>query len=150
MEIVVREFAEADRGSLRALFLASRNAAFTWAPAGTHKDEDFDATTKGERILVAVHEGNVVGFVSIWEPDNFLHNLFVHPSFLRRRVGKTLLMSCDKYFSGTPTLKCLKANESASQFYLSQGWSVRHEADGPDGRYLLMAREPTQAMPRRY
>jgi GNAT superfamily N-acetyltransferase len=146
VEIVIREFAEADRRSLRTLFVASRNAAFAWVPAGTHKDEDFDVATKGELILVAVHHRDIVGFVSIWGPDNFLHLLFVHPLFWRRGVGKTLLMSCDKYCSGTPTLKCLKANDSARQFYLSQGWSVRHEADGPDGRYLLMARESRQAM----
>jgi len=147
VEIEIREFAEADRGSLRALFLASRNAAFAWVPAGTHKDEDFDVATKGERILVAAHQRDIIGFASIWEPDNFLHHLFVHPLFLRCGVGKTLLLSCNKYFCGTPTLKCLKANESARQFYLSQGWSVRHEADGPDGRYLLMARESTRATP---
>ena len=148
MEIVVREFAEADRASLRALFVASRDAAFAWVPSGTHRAEDFDVTTKGERILVAVHQGDIVGFASIWEPDNFLHNLFVHPLFLRRGVGKILLKRCDKYFSDAPILKCIKANESAIQFYLSQGWSVRHEADGPDGGYLLMARESIPAMPR--
>ena len=47
-----------------------------------------------------------------------------------------LLAGCDKYFSGTPTLKCLKANERAKRFYQSQGWRVRSEADGPEGPYF--------------
>lgn len=99
---------------------------------------DFDEHTQGERVLVAVGEGKILGFASVWEPESFLHNLFVHPAFKRRGVGQALLASCARYFSGTPRLKCLKANLDAIRFYKFQGWRIVREEFGPEGPYLLM------------
>lgn len=138
MQIVVRDFVEADREALRALFVAARDAAFSWAAAGAHRLEDFDASTAGERILVAEHACHPIGFASVWQEDSFLHNLFVHPLHQGRGAGTMLLAACDRHFSSVPTLKCLKANERAWLFYQSQGWRVRNEADGPEGPYVLM------------
>ena len=76
MQIVVRDFVEADREALRALFVAARDAAFSWAAAGAHRLEDFDASTAGERILVAELASHPIGFASVWQEDSFLHNLF--------------------------------------------------------------------------
>jgi GNAT superfamily N-acetyltransferase len=140
MNVTVREFLESDREALRELFVAARNQAFSWALSSEFKPEDFDSFTKDERVLVAVLGNRQIGFASIWEADSFLHNLFIHPEYQRRGVGKTLLGCCEKYFSGTATLKCVKANDSARQFYESQGWSVHSEAEGPEGPYLLMER----------
>lgn len=140
MDILVREFAEADREALRLLYVASRNATFNWNAFELHQASDFDAHTEGERILVAVADAEILGFASVWEPDSFLHNLFVHPSATRQGVGQALLASCTQYFSNTPTLKCLKANVNATQFYKSQGWESLREEVGPDGPYFLMAK----------
>ena len=140
MNILVREFEEADRDALRLLYVASRDAAFTWSAAGAHRPGDFDLHTEGERILVAAVGAEVLGFASIWEPDSFLHNLFVHPSFTRKGVGRALLAGCAKHLSAPPTLKCMKANTKALQFYASQGWRALREEVGPDGPYFLMAK----------
>lgn len=143
MDILVREFAEADREALRALYFASRQAAFPTGPPWAHRLGDFDMVTSGERILVATGTGGApVGFASIFEPDSFLHNLFVHPAFQRCGVGKALLASCDKYFIAAGTLKCLKANESAQRFYLSQGWAIQAEVEEETGNYFLMGPLP--------
>ncbi|KAB2968974.1 MAG: GNAT family N-acetyltransferase [Zoogloea sp.] len=138
--MTIREFEEADRAALRLLYLASRNAAFTWSAIESFQAGDFDIHTDGERILVAEGNGAILGFASIWEPDSFLHNLFVHPSFTRKGVGRALLAGCAKHFSGPPTLKCMKANTQALQFYASQGWSTLREETGPDGPYFLMTK----------
>lgn len=140
MNVFVREFRESDRETLRELFVATRDDAFSWASPLDHKLEDFDVVTQGETILVAVTEDRPIGFASIFEADSFLHNLFVHPQSQGQGVGKVLLASCERYFCAVPTLKCVKANEAARQFYQSQGWRVRGEAEGPDGPYLLMER----------
>lgn len=139
MNILVREFEEADRGALRLLYAASRDAAFPWQGAGAHRPDDFDVHTEGERILVAVVGAEIQGFASIWEPDSFLHHLFVHPSALRQGIGRVLLAQCGRYFTRPPTLKCLRANGRALRFYQAQGWRVLREGVGPDGPYLLMA-----------
>lgn len=143
MKIIVREFEETDREALRDLYVASRNAAFIWDCGKRHLQFDFDAHTEGEKVLVAVADEKIIGFASIWEPDSFLHNLFVHPSAMRQGVGKALLAHCAKYFCGKPRLKCLKANTNALAFYRSQGWSVLREELGPDGPYLLLERQAT-------
>ncbi|MBN9340203.1 MAG: GNAT family N-acetyltransferase [Comamonadaceae bacterium] len=146
---VIREHQAVDLQALRKLFVESRDAAFPWVSAGRHQEVDFDVTTAGELVLVAFAsnvEVNAVplGFASIWEPDGFLHNLFVHPSAQRRGVGSALLAACAPYFGHhTPTLKCLRANESATRFYLTRGWRLQSEGEGPEGPFLLMRKIAT-------
>lgn len=141
MRLTVREFEEQDRAALRQLYTASRRAAFTWQDAAAFQPADFDTNTKGECILVALADGEPVGFASIWEPDSFLHALFVHPDFQHKGVGKMLLTHCSAYFTAaTPTLKCLKANTPAIGFYTHQGWQAVADGDSSDGPYLLFAR----------
>lgn len=140
MQVSVRTFVEADREALRQLFVDSRDAAFSWASAGAHQLEDFDVGTAGERILVAVHAHLPIGFASVWQEDSFLHHLFVDPRYQGLGVGKMLLVACEPYFAGVPTLKCLTANARAQQFYQAQGWRLRSQADSPEGAYVLMER----------
>ncbi len=131
MEVSVRELVEADRETLRRVHVAARDATFVWARPGAHWLKDFDKNTAGERVLVAVCSGVPLGFAAIWEPDSFLHSLFVDPDFQRRGVGGALLAACEKYFSQAPTLKYIKASESVQRFYLSQGWRVIGQGQGP-------------------
>lgn len=137
----VRPFIEGDRAALRALFVASRDAAFVWDAPGTHRVEDFDAATAGEIILVALLDGRAAGFASIWEPESFLHNLFVHPAFQSRGVGTALLDACAPHFRATATLKCLKLNRDALQFYRARGWTIRGDGAHDGGAYLLLGRD---------
>ena len=139
----IRTFVEADRPALRNLFVVVRNQAFTWAPPGNHRLEDFDMVTEGERILVATTAGagEALGFAAVWEPESFLHSLFVHPDWQGQGIGKALLAACQPYFTATPTLKCLEANRAARAFYGSQGWQLRQRGESADGAYLLLARE---------
>jgi ribosomal protein S18 acetylase RimI-like enzyme len=149
MRIQVRAFEEHDRDALRRLYAASRSATFTWVPAFEHRLLDFDRDTHEEKILVASGEPGVLGFASIWEADSFLHNLFVHPHFVRRGVGRALLSQCAAHFSGAPTLKCLVANQNALGFYKHLGWQPLAEGVGPGGPYLLLGRPQASEAQRR-
>ena len=140
-QVRIRPFTERDRAALRRVFVAARDAAFVWAPPGSHRPKDFDATIAGEIVLVAVADDAPIGFASIWQPDNFLHNLFVHPDFQRRGVGSALLAACAPYFHATATLKCLKRNRVARRFYGAHGWSVRGEGKDAGGAYLVLGRD---------
>lgn len=137
----VRPFEPQDLAALRRLFLQARTATFTWLDATTFQLHDFDLHTLGERVLVALLDGEPVGFASIWEPDSFLHNLFIAPAAQRRGVGAALLAACAAYFTQPPTLKCLKANANALAFYERMGWRVIGEGDAADGPYVLMRGE---------
>ncbi|WP_232515188.1 GNAT family N-acetyltransferase [Burkholderia ambifaria] len=78
----------ADMPALRELFLRSRREAFVWQPAGAFRLADFDAQTDGERLRVAEDDGGqLAGFVSVWEPDHFIHHLYVHRPHHRRGIG---------------------------------------------------------------
>lgn len=139
--IHIRPFEEADRENLRELFLESRRATFTWLDYETFQREDFDSATQGESILVAEVEGKIVGFSAVWEADNFLHSLFLHPDFLRQGIGSVLLAACMKDLGRPARLKCLCRNEKAIAFYQSHGWNIAERGSDPLGDYFVMRLE---------
>ncbi|MEW6119144.1 MAG: GNAT family N-acetyltransferase [Pseudomonadota bacterium] len=145
MSLHIREFVESDRPALQKLYVASRAAAFPWLASSEFQLEDFDRDTREERVIVAFLGVIPVGFASVWEPDSFLHNLFVHPDFLRRGIGRALVERSMSYFKGPATLKCLLGNSSAHAFYLHLGWHVTGYGESSDGRYYLMTAGPTGA-----
>ena len=130
--------ADADRPALRALFLQARRATFHWRAADDFQPGDFDEQTRGERVLVAEDEaGAVTGFVSVWEPDSFVHHLYVAPDRQRQGIGQALLRA-----AGWPQvalrLKCLTRNESALAFYRAHGFVETDAGLAEDGDYLLL------------
>ncbi len=71
-----RLFSECDRNALRKIYLHSRKHAFDWMDSSLYKEDDFDRDTEGEKIWVATNGSKPVGFISVWEPDNFIHHLY--------------------------------------------------------------------------
>ncbi|MDQ9557763.1 GNAT family N-acetyltransferase, partial [Serratia marcescens] len=69
--------------------------------------EDFDGATLGEAIWVAEDGGTLLGFVSVYREDNFIHNLYVDPHQPPRGVGSALLQAAQATFTATGSLKCL-------------------------------------------
>lgn len=123
---------------LRDIFFEIRLKEFFWEDKNEIKLSDFDSNTKGEFILTAYVENKIAGFISIWEEDNFIHNLFVLKEFRRLGVGKALLDKTIKC-KGTPlTLKCMKDNINSVKFYLSQNWEIKKEVSSLNGNYYLM------------
>ncbi len=139
MNLEIREFVESDRALLRQLYVASRAAAFPWLNPSALRLEDFDRDTREERVIVAKLGATPAGFASIWEPDNFLHNLFVHPDHFRKGIGRALIGRSMRYLGGHASLKCLRANSLAHAFYLHLGWHVTGYGESPDGPYYLMS-----------
>lgn len=91
-------------------------------------DDTFLSETKGELTLVAVHDGQIYGFISVWEVEWFIHHLFVDPAAQGRGVGSALLASIAGVAKGSPVhLKCLTKNVQALAFYASAGFEVTDE-----------------------
>lgn len=137
VSIVIQKAKKEEYDELRKIFLATRQEDFKWLEPDSIKIEDFDTSTEGELILVAKINSKIAGFVSIWEEDRFIHNLFVSLSFKRHGVGKALIEESIKAVGLPLTLKCVKANLSALNFYLSQGWTIVEEVKDTEPYYLM-------------
>jgi len=70
----IKTFSEQYRNALRSIYLESRKSTFTWLETSTYQLLDFDQDTEAERIHVALEGDDVLGFISVWEPDNLLRN----------------------------------------------------------------------------
>ena len=133
-----RRFQESDRATCRLVYKHARTSTFTWFDSKEFGEEDFDRDTAGELIWVATDGDDLLGFISVWEKDNFIHNLFVHPARLGQGVGTTLLTLALEHIGRPARLKCDAGNVRARKFYLSRGWTIAERAIGPHGEYFLM------------
>lgn len=127
-----------DAEALAALYLETRLHYFHWLNADSLSKGDFSRDTSGERIWVAELNDVLVGFISAWESENYIHNLFVDVKFSRRGIGSALLNTCLENIGRPARLKCVAENFSALDFYHAQGWQTIAEGVGSDGEYQLM------------
>jgi RimJ/RimL family protein N-acetyltransferase len=142
MSIFVRQALAQDWPALRQLFLASRRHAFAWQAIEHFRLADLDEQTVDESIWVAqAPHDELAGFVSLWEPDHFIHHLHVAPTHQRHRVGKMLLQALPQWEVHRYQLKCLLRNEKALAFYAACGFMTVGAGEGEDGSYLLLERK---------
>lgn len=136
--ILVLEATQSNYEELREIFFTVRRNTFHWIEPEGLKLSDFDESTKDELILVALIKNEIVGFVSIWVPDKFIHNLFVLQDFQGKGVGTALVNEAIKRVGLPLTLKCVKSNTKAFNYYKSHNWKIEKEEMGNEGLYYLM------------
>lgn len=136
--ILVLEAKQSNYEELREIFFTVRQNTFHWIEPEELKLSDFDESTKDELILVALIKNKIVGFVSIWVPDKFIHNLFVLQDFQGKGVGTALVNEAIKRVGLPLTLKCVKLNTKAFNYYKSHNWKIEKEEMGNEGLYYLM------------
>lgn len=137
--IQLRPAKHTDLPELANLFLSARRQAFHWCDPEAFQPGDFATQTEGEIIHLAEDpEGRLLGFVSIWLPDSFVHHLYVAPEHQRRGVGTVLLESLPSWLPLPHTLKCLARNLPAIAFYQRHGWVEKDRGRDQLGDYLLM------------
>jgi len=104
----------------------------------------FRAETEGELVLVATLDQRVRGYLSLWEPDWFIHHLYVAPADHRLGIGTSLLSAVIQQATDHPlSLKCKLANKSAIRFYKALGFQETVER-GTDqyGDWIRLSRIP--------
>ncbi|SDF22405.1 Ribosomal protein S18 acetylase RimI [Fontibacillus panacisegetis] len=136
--IIIQNAQEEDYEQLRRIFFQSQRDDFHWVDSRSLQMSDFDHSVEGELIITASIKGQIAGFMSIWEEDHFIHNLFVASEFRRYGVGKALLDEAIKLLGKPLSLKCVKKNTNAVHFYLSQGWSIQKEETDTQEPYYFM------------
>ncbi|MDR9855999.1 GNAT family N-acetyltransferase [Paenibacillus sp. VCA1] len=130
-----------DYPELRRIYLVSRRQSFVWENEHEMSLEDFDRDTVDEYILLAEAESRIVGFASLYLPEDFIHLLFVDPGFSGIGAGSKLLQAAVEKMNKPLTLKCVSANHKALKFYEKNGWKKVVEEAGPSGKYWLMSYE---------
>jgi len=71
---MIREMRQDDVDPLKEVYFQTRSQTFGWLSKQAIGPDDFEKDTEGERIWVAELEEKVVGFISVWEPENFIHH----------------------------------------------------------------------------
>ncbi|MDR6759457.1 ribosomal protein S18 acetylase RimI-like enzyme [Mycoplana sp. BE70] len=136
--MLIRPSTPIDMPALRELFLQSRQAAFNWELASARTLLDFDSETEGERQMVALDGKRLIGFISIWEADDFIHHLHVHPQFLRRGIGRALLHALPGWYTKPYRLKCVSLNNAALAFYRNNGFRPVGSGVADNYEYVLL------------
>lgn len=138
----IRPAQPSDLPALSALYRRCLERA-DWFPAAALAEIDFAADTRDELVLVADDAGDrLLGFIGVWEPDSFIHHLYVEEGQRGKGVGKALLASIAGQLRYPWRLKCVVQNEAAYRFYTSQGWREIERALGARGEYALMQFDP--------
>ncbi|RKF17396.1 GNAT family N-acetyltransferase [Alginatibacterium sediminis] len=133
----IREAEDRDWLALRQLYLAQRQLTFSYLDTSSYQLSDFESDTEGERLWVASLSTEIIGFISVWPADSFIHHLYVDSVHQGKGVGSQLLAEVQFTYSEL-SLKCNVQNHKALEFYAAKGF-VR-DSQGGDGleSYYLM------------
>ena len=136
--ITIRPAEPSDTDALQRLYEEFVHEA-DWLPEEAKKDPDFAATSAGERVTVAESaEGEIVGLMSVWERESFVHTLCVSDAWKGQGIGTRLLDSLEGWLPQPWRLKCVAANRQAVGFYRGRGWRHIETAIGKQGVYYLL------------
>jgi len=127
--------------ALRALYMVTRTSTFTWIDSSGYQIKDFDEHITDDTVYLAVADGKVLGFIAVYEPDNFIHHLFVADDAQGIGVGSKLLTMLTELNGRAQILKCMVKNEKALQFYYSKGFVEVGKGTGVVGDYLVLRHE---------
>lgn len=139
--LTIRPATDDDAEALARIYLDARMAHFHWVPRSELALTDFARDSQYEIVWVATDtNAHVLGFVSVWEPDSFIHLLFVAPGYENQGIGRALLQHLDLWLPFPHRLKCVAVNQPALAFYRRLGW--QEAGEGMDGghRYLILER----------
>ncbi len=104
------------------LYEVSGNAAFTWRPKNWFRAADFLRMTKSEEVYVAESRGAILGLMSFYRPQNFIHCLYIDPATQGFGIGSALVEAADHIAGGPLALKVDEANTRAREFYHRHGF----------------------------
>lgn len=125
--------------ALQKIFLESRQKTFHWLDTSDYNLNDFDHQTEGESVLVAVLDDKVVGFISLWMPNNFIHHLYLDEKYKNQKIGSKLLEEAIQSMEYPITLKCLVNNTKAIDFYNRKGFIEEERGKSAQGEYILFS-----------
>jgi ribosomal protein S18 acetylase RimI-like enzyme len=135
---LVRAYQVSDAAACAAIFHRAWHSGHPYAPRSIDIAA-FEENTREERILVAEHnDRGIVGFASIYEPQSFIHNLYVDPASQSEGIGEALLAHAVALAGGRASLKCQTRNPRALAFYRRLGWVEFAAGMGEFGPWIAL------------
>lgn len=138
MIISLTKFEEKHRDILRKIYVDEKIRMQKENALLGEEIPDFDTDTEGELILIAELNEVPVGFISVWEKENFIHHLYISKPHQMMGIGKLLLAAITNGENKTFGLKCLTANKAALNFYTSLGWKKTSLGHSGEGDYVFL------------
>ena len=126
-----------DLPALREIYLKVRQAVFTWFDTSHYQLSAFDTDTVGEFTLVARVDEIAIGFISAYQPDNFIHHLYVSKEYQNQGIGKMLLNAMLENLQSPVRLKCLQKNNAGMAFYERNGFIKKERGVSLEGVFIV-------------
>lgn len=139
--MIIRKANEKDTHALEILFQLTRQSTFILRSGDEFQIGDYQKSTAEDEVWVAEKIGEIVGCVSTYPFDKFIHNLFVHPKYQGQGIGSELLKIAEQNLSRPMTLKIAMDNLKVCGFYEKYGWyqvSMHNDMDEP---YVLYRKD---------
>jgi ribosomal protein S18 acetylase RimI-like enzyme len=140
MTISVRRAVPADHPVCAEIFIETVTATFPNEPPEGKTAEAYANSVAGEEQWVAINGSEIIGYISIYWPTNFIHSLYVRPSCQGQGAGRALLANALRGAKGDMELKTDKANMRAFTFYRRHGWRVVGEGMAATGPWWRLRR----------
>ncbi len=121
-DFVIRLADAADIAEAAALFERVSRAAMHWIAPQDQTADLFLGFARDETVWVAVAGNAVIGTASLYEPESFLHSLYVDQAWQGRGVGATLMEAAAQRARAPLSLKVQALNGPARGFYARRGF----------------------------
>ena len=136
----IRTLAPGDLEAVEHIYARSMETA-DWLPPAARSKTDFGEVSRGEVVNVYVDRTTkILGFISVWREDSFIHHLYVGANARRQGVGTALIESLGTWLPLPWSLKCVLLNEPARSFYAARGFIEVSTHTDESAPYVLMQR----------
>jgi len=134
LAVTIRRARSDEITACAALYERVGNATFTWRPENWFRASDFLRFAKEEAVYIAESNGQILGLLSLYRPEGFVHCLYVDLPAQGLGIGTALLAHAAKEVRGPLTLKVDEPNRRALSFYKQLGF--QELARTPGALYL--------------
>jgi len=129
-----------DLAEAAALYHRVATATLHWMPPNSFTPAVFMEQARHETVWLAWEEGRIVGLAALYEPDSFLHSLYVDAGRQGRGIGLALLNTVAAAAAGPLSLKVEVQNLRARRFYAREGFSERETGVSDGSQWILLSR----------
>lgn len=137
---LVRRVRQEELGEAAALYERVATATLHWMPAGTHTAAGFLNQTADETVFVAMARGRVVGLAALYEPESFLHSLYVDTAWQAQGIGAALLAAAAEAAPGPLSLKVEERNTRARTFYARLRFAAGERGEEAGSTWIRLTR----------